>query len=285
MKLTVGYLATPSGDDGVALAAVLASALDASIDIVIVIRSDEPVMEGSGPYRKVLTAQAEQWLAAARSLVPGDIDVTTHIAEHESFAQGLMEFAAEHDADMIVVGGAGDGLLNRHTVGTVAAQLLHASPVPLALAPRGYRDRAGRALSCLTAAVPTRAGAADPSALAIAIASAAHVPLRLVSLVSLEDGGFDSDGPSLETRRRYVAAAEANLENATRRLPDVEGLESVVADGSSLDEAVASLQWSDGDILFLGSSRLAAPKRVFLGSSAAKILRATPAPVVVVPHE
>ena len=101
----------------------------------------------------------------------------------------------------------------------------------------------------------------------------------------LEDGGFDSVGPSLETRRRYVAAAEANLENATRRLPDIEGLESVVADGSSLDEAVASLQWSDGDILFLGSSRLAAPKRVFLGSSAAKILRATPAPVVVVPHE
>lgn len=283
MKLTVGYLATPSGDDGVALAAVLASALDASIDIVIVIRSDEPVMEGSGPYRKVLDAKAEQWLSGARAQVPEGIEVTTHVARHGSFAQGLMEFAAEHDADMIVVGGAGDGLLNRHTVGSVAGQLLHASPVPIALAPRGYRTGAPRRLTGLTAAVPTRTGTADPSTLAITIASAAHLPLRLVSLVSLEDDEADVDG--LETRRRHVAAAQANLENAARKLPDVDGLESVVADGSSLDEAVASLQWTDGDILFLGSSRLAAPKRVFLGSSAAKILRSTPAPVIVVPHE
>ena len=285
MKLTVGYLATPSGDDGVALAAVLASALDASIDIVIVIRSDEPLMEGSGPYRKVLDAKAEQWLSGARAQVPEGIEVATHIARHGSFAQGLMEFAAEHDADMIVVGGAGDGLLNRHTVGSVAGQLLHASPVPIALAPRGYRNGAQRTLTGLTAAVPTRAGTADPSALAITIASAAHLPLRLVSLVSLEDDEADVDGPSLETRQRHVAAAQANLENAARKLPDVDGLESVVADGSSLDEAVASLQWTDGDILFLGSSRLAAPKRVFLGSSATKILRSTPAPVIVVPHE
>ncbi|WP_338893097.1 universal stress protein [Rhodococcus sovatensis] len=283
MKLTVGYLATPSGDDGVALATVLASALDASIDIVIVIRSDEPLMEGSGPYRKVLDAKAEQWLSGARAQVPDGIEVATHIARHASFAQGLMEFAAEHDSDMIVVGGAGDGLLNRHTVGSVAGQLLHASPVPIALAPRGYRNGAQRTLTGLTAAVPTRAGTADPSALAITIASAAHLPLRLVSLVSLEDDGADADG--LETRRRHVAAAQANLENAARKLPDVDGLESVVADGSSLDEAVASLQWSDGDVLFLGSSRLAAPKRVFLGSSASKIIRSTPAPVIVVPHE
>jgi nucleotide-binding universal stress UspA family protein len=283
MKLTVGYLATPSGDDGVALAAVLAAALDASIDIVIVLRSDEPVMEGSGPYRKVLEAKAEQWLDSARSLVPDGIAVTTSVAYHESFAQGLMQVAAERDADMIVVGGAGDGLLNRHTVGTVASQLLHASPLPLALAPRGYHTRESLSLSGLTVAVPTRSGAADPSSFAITIASAAHIPLRLVSLVSLED--TEEDGRALDTRKRYIAAAETNLADAMRKLPGIDGLESVVADGSSLDEAVSSLPWNDGDVLLLGSSRLAAPKRVFLGSSAAKILRATPAPVIVVPHE
>ena len=59
----------------------------------------------------------------------------------------------------------------------------------------------------------------------------------------------------------------------------------MVADGSTLDEAVGNLEWKPGDVLLLGSSRLAIPKRVFLGSSAAKILRAAPVPVVVVPHE
>ncbi|MDJ0395923.1 universal stress protein [Rhodococcus sp. G-MC3] len=283
MKLTVGYLATPSGDDGVALAAVLASALDASIDIVMVVRLDEPLMEGSGPYRKVLDAKAEQWLSAARALVPDGLDVTTRVAYHESFAQGLIEVAAAEDSDMIVVGGASDGLLNRHAVGTVAGQLLHASPMPLALAPRGYRMRKDLSITGLTVAVPTRAGAADPSSFAITIASAAHLPLRLVSLVSLEN--TEADGRALDTRKRYVAAAGANLDDAMRKLPGIDGLESVVADGSSLDEAVSSLQWRDGDVLILGSSRLAAPQRVFLGSSAAKILRATPAPVIVVPHD
>nr|WP_296772624.1 universal stress protein [Rhodococcus sp. (in: high G+C Gram-positive bacteria)] len=283
MKLTVGYLATPSGDDGVALAAVLASALDASIDIVIVLRSDEPVMEGSGPYRKILDAKAAQWLSAARDRVPAGTPVTTRVAYHESFAQGLIDVATAEDSDMIVVGGAGDGLLDRHTIGTVAAQLLHASPVPLALAPRGYRSRQDLALTGLTVAIPTRPGAADPSSFAITIASAAHLPLRLVSLVSLED--TQADGRALDTRKRNVAAAEANLDDAMRKLPGIDGLESVVADGSNLDEAVSSLQWRDGDVLILGSSRLAAPKRVFLGSSAAKIVRATPAPVIVVPHD
>lgn len=281
MKLTVGYLATPSGDDGIALAVALATAVGASIDIVIVVRADEPVMEGSGPYRKILDATAEQWLEGARKNVPDSIAVDTHLTRHESFAQGLMEFAVAHDADMIVVGGAGDGLLNRHTIGTVASQLLHACPVPLALAPRGYRTRPP-AITGLTVAVPTRAGAADPSSFAITIASAANLPLRLVSLVSLEDS---IDSRSLDARSRDIAAAEANLANAVRRLPDVDGIESLVADGSTLDQAVASLRWTDGDVLLLGSSRLAAPHRVFLGSSAAKMIRATPAPVVLVPHD
>ncbi|KZF02046.1 MULTISPECIES: universal stress protein [unclassified Rhodococcus (in: high G+C Gram-positive bacteria)] len=284
MKITVGYLATPSGDDGVALATALARALDASIDIVLVMAVDEPVMEGSGPYRKVLAAKAEGWVADAAAQVPSGIEVTTHVLSHESFARALIDFAVQTDADMIVVGGAGDGLLNRHSVGSVAGQLLHASEVPLALAPRGYR-LSNAPITDLTVAVPTRASAPNPLPFAITIASAAHVPVRLVSLVSLEPTGAPSDETSLDTRRRQVAAAQDNLDHAVRTLPDIDGLESIVADGSTLAEAMGNLDWKPGDVLFLGSSRLATPKRVFLGSSAAKILRAAPVPVIVVPHE
>ena len=284
MKITVGYLATPSGDDGVALATALARALDASIDIVLVMSVDDPVMEGSGPYRKVLHAQARGWVDDAAAQVPSGIEVTTHVLTHESFARALIDFAVNTDADMIVVGGAGDGLLNRHSIGSVASQLLHASEVPLALAPRGYR-LSNAPITDLTVAVPTRASAPNPLPFAITLASAAHVPVRLVSLVSLEPTGAPSDETSLDTRRRQVAAAQDNLDHAVRTLPDIEGLQSVVADGSTLDEAMGNLDWKPGDVLFLGSSRLATPKRVFLGSSAAKILRAAPVPVVVVPHE
>ncbi|KQU58873.1 hypothetical protein ASG84_14185 [Rhodococcus sp. Leaf278] len=284
MKITVGYLATPSGDDGVALAIALARALDASIDIVLVMAVDEPVMEGSGPYRKVLEAKAKGWVDDAAAQVPSGIAVTTHVLSHESFARALIDFAVQTGSDMIVVGGAGDGLLNRHSIGSVAGQLLHASEVPLALAPRGYR-LSDAPITDLTVAVPTRASASNPLPFAITLASAAHVPVRLVSLVSLEPTGAPSDESSLDTRRRQVAAAQENLELAARTLPGIDGLQSVVADGSSLDEAMGNLDWKPGDVLFLGSSGLASPKRVFLGSSATKILRAAPVPVVVVPHE
>ena len=44
--------------------------------------------------------------------------------------------------------------------------------------------------------------------------------------------------------------------------------------------------WQDGDLVMVGSSRLAQPRKLFLGSTAAKMLRVLPVPMVVVPkHE
>ena len=40
-----------------------------------------------------------------------------------------------------MVGAASNGVFKRFTVGSVANGLLHASPVPVALAPRGYNRR------------------------------------------------------------------------------------------------------------------------------------------------
>jgi nucleotide-binding universal stress UspA family protein len=48
---------------------------------------------------------------------------------------------------------------------------------------------------------------------------------------------------------------------------------AVVADGATVDAAVEGLDWEDGDLLMLGSSRLAPPRRLFIGSTAARILR------------
>ena len=42
MHLTVGYLATPTGDDGIALASALAKTFDASVDILLVVREELP---------------------------------------------------------------------------------------------------------------------------------------------------------------------------------------------------------------------------------------------------
>jgi nucleotide-binding universal stress UspA family protein len=62
-----------------------------------------------------------------------------------------------------------------------------------------------------------------------------------------------------------------------------EDLTLEVAVGRSWGGAMDTLDWDRGDVLVVGSSSTHRMSRVFLGSSASKILRHSPVPVVVVP--
>ena len=105
----------------------------------------------------------------------------------------------------------------------------------------------------------------------------------MVSLVSAEN--LYEAGSAEEVRQIQVTAAEENLLRAARALPDAPEIESLVADGLTLESALKKLNWNDTDVLVVGSSRFAAPRRIFLGSTAARILAGTDAPVVVVPRD
>jgi nucleotide-binding universal stress UspA family protein len=60
---------------------------------------------------------------------------------------------------------------------------------------------------------------------------------------------------------------------------------STIVDGDTVEDAVSKLEWHDGDLIMVGSSRLSAPKRLVLGSAAAKMLRVLDVPMVVVPRD
>jgi nucleotide-binding universal stress UspA family protein len=60
--------------------------------------------------------------------------------------------------------------------------------------------------------------------------------------------------------------------------------DALVARGAEWDGAVQAGDWTAGDVLVMGSSRRGPVARVFLGSTAAKIVRHAPVPVVVVPR-
>jgi nucleotide-binding universal stress UspA family protein len=68
-------------------------------------------------------------------------------------------------------------------------------------------------------------------------------------------------------------------------LPEGAEVTAVVADGATVEAAVEGLDWEDGDLLMLGSSRLAPPRRLFIGSTAARILRVLEVPMLVTPGE
>jgi nucleotide-binding universal stress UspA family protein len=77
-----------------------------------------------------------------------------------------------------------------------------------------------------------------------------------------------------------IAAVESS--SADELLPEPE---IVVAKGRTIEEAVDRLDWEDGEILLFGSSRLAQHRATFLGTTANRILRALPVPMIVVPRD
>ena len=287
MKLVVGYLATPGGADAIALGVRLSRTLDAELDVSIILPPDRavPAAVPVGGYDEHIPEQAEHWLAEARASVPADIASDTHVSFDDSYADGLIKEAARVQADLIVVGGSGGGLAGSYSLGSVVNELLHSAPVPVAVAPRGTRDSSIDRVREVTCAIGERAGADLVLDTAVRFSRAAGTPLRLVSLIALDPMFGTLRGDDDAKRQRALAHAQQTLETAKSSLPDGFPVTSTIVDGSTVEEAVSKLEWQDGDLIMVGSSRLSAPKRLFLGSTAAKMLRVLEVPMVVVPRD
>ena len=103
-----------------------------------------------------------------------------------------------------------------------------------------------------------------------------------MSLVAVGEDGRD------DRRQEWTQRAEQHaatlVDKATTALPADCPVTSVVGHGESLEDAVQGLDFSDSEVVLIGSSRLAQPKRLFLGHSASKIMRGLPVPMIVWPR-
>jgi nucleotide-binding universal stress UspA family protein len=287
MKLLVGYLATPGGADALTLGVRLARTLGAELEVCIVMPPEHIAVSlvPKGGYEEHLAEQAEEWLAEARASVPDDVVVSTRVMFDDSSADAIIKQTARAGADLIVVGGSGGGLAGSYSLGSVVNELLHSSPVPVAVAPRGTRDSSIDRVREVTCALGQRAGADLLLDTAVRFSRAADTPLRLVSLVALDPMFGQLRGDDDAVRQRALTHAQHTLDTARSRLPEDFPVGSTIVDGTTVEEAVKKLEWHDGDLIMVGSSRLSAPKRLFLGSTAAKMLRVLDVPMMVVPRD
>jgi nucleotide-binding universal stress UspA family protein len=287
MKLVVGYLATPGGADAMALGARLARTLGADVEACIIMPVDRmlPLRTGAQDYEAKLTEQAQKWLAEALASVPDDIKARSHLEFDESFADGLIREAARLEADLIVVGGSGGGLAGSYSLGSVVNELLHSAPIPVVVTPRGTRDSKIDKVREVTCAIGQRQGADLLLEKAVRFSEAAGTPLRLVSLVALDPMFGSLRGDDEAIRDRAMEHARNVLDAAKSSLPEGFPVTATAVEGPTVEEAVNKLEWHDGDLIMVGSSRLSAPRRLFLGSTAAKMLRVLDVPMMVVPRD
>jgi nucleotide-binding universal stress UspA family protein len=275
----VAYEATERGREAIALGGALARLTGAELRICLILPQSTTVparVPGyTADFDTLLEEQGAEWLDKAEALVPAGITASTHLLWAESTSEGLISAATEFESDRIVVGAARSGLLQRFSVGSVANGLLHASPVPVALAPRGYR--APERITRITCAIGTRPGWEALLDSMVAISEDLEVDLRFITLVEVDSpstGTTDSDNHLLSVLDYFNARGSAKGSHSTE-----------VATGRSIEEAVEELDWRADEIVFVGSSRLASPSRIFIGATANRMLRALPVPLIVVPNQ
>ena len=283
MRYVVGYGPRQSGVDGINLAATLARSSGATLDLVSVLPSDAPTFHRYSPdqaFNAEVEEQGRGWLEDGLSRVPEGVQVDGHLRRADSITEGLLDAAVDPElgeAALIVVGTFHRVRSGRFGLGSLADTLLHASVVPVALAPAGYRGHPG--VSRITCAVGLRPGNEILFDNAVRLAGDWKVPLRLMSLVAVGE----------ERRREWTRMAEqhaaALADKARAGLTADSVVTSVVAHGDSIENAVQGLQFDDSEVVMIGSSRLAAPRRLFLGHSATKIMRALPVPMIVWPRD
>jgi len=198
----------------------------------------------------------------------------------------LMEEAAARDAWIIVVGSAEDAEPGRVRLTSKTDRLVHSSTLPVAIAPRSYRTTSG--VERVT--VGFRDDDAGWSLLdrVAELSRTEGARLRVVTfLVTPARRPVTNSVPHSETQvidlwsvQAAAAQTEAREHLAALGLDDVE---FALATGPDWPTAVSSVAWEDGDIMVVGSSSTHRLAQVFLGSSASKIVRNSPVPVVVVP--
>lgn len=287
MRYVVGYGPRQRGLDGVNLAATLARSSGATLDLVSVLPSDAPTFHRYSPdqaFNAEVEEQGREWLEDGLAHVPDGVPAEGHLRRADSITEGLLEAATDPDqgeAALIVVGTFHRVRSGRFGLGSLADALLHASEVPVALAPAEYEPQ--ERITRITCAIGLRPGNENLFDNAVRLASEWQVPLRLMSLVAVGEGGSE------ERRYEWTQLAEQHATGlaakAAEALPAGSSVTSVIGHGDSLEDAVRGLDFEDSEVVLVGSSRLAQPKRLFLGHSASKIMRALPVPMIVWPRD
>jgi nucleotide-binding universal stress UspA family protein len=194
--------------------------------------------------------------------------------------RGLHEQAEEQNADLIVVGSCSHGAFGRAMLGDDTRAALNGAPCAVAIAPLGYAERAGRAVSQI-AKVSVAYNSSPESAAALAMARELAAPTRatvhaleVVMIPTVAYTGIMAPalGESID-----MMLQEAN--SRMKELPDVDGHAVYGLAGEEL-----AAFGDQVDLLVVGSRGYGPVKRLVLGSTSDYLERHARCSLLVLPR-
>lgn len=289
MTVVVGFGPDVNGIGGLRLAGQLARTDGSPLVLCCVVHD---AFEAAGlrdahnvdrEWRSHLEKSAAEALATAREALPSDLETIEVVRTGRSVPGVLREEGARRDASLLVVGSASVGGLGRIALGSTTDRLVHSSTVPVALAPRGYRDE-GAVRRLVLAVEPT----GDDVALAARTAALAErfgAEVQVVTFLARQRSAVSAlaDQGVFRAWRDQVSQTHQSIKSRLEEL-GVTVTSTRLVEGERWSAALLKPDWEPGDLLVVGSSRHGPAASVFLGSNASRILRRSPVPVVVLPR-
>ncbi|SDJ35940.1 universal stress protein [Natronorubrum texcoconense] len=193
----------------------------------------------------------------------------------------ILEAAAEHDVDAIVMGTRGRRGVGRLLLGSVTESVVRDADVPV-LVVRGAPE-VRRPYPIETIVVPTDGSAHADVALERALTVAAHhdATVHLLSIVDVTPAGIeDQNDLRLDRLERY---ARRVVEEGVERAADL-GVETevTVTYGSTHQKIRTYTDAVDADLLVMGTHGRSGLDRLLLGSVTERVLRTATTPVLTV---
>jgi nucleotide-binding universal stress UspA family protein len=280
--IVVGVDGTGSGLDAAALAAHMARITGAPLVVACVYPEGR---RSSLDAAAAVHGPAAKALEAARELAE-EAGPEYRTVASSSPARGLAELAEEEDAAMVVVGSHRGGAFGRVASGGTAERLLHGSGCPVAVAPRGYRQRVTDKPRRVGVAFVDTPDGHEAVRYGADLAARSGLPLTLYSVVGVHANWFVPEAvrPEEETVPVEVRKdAQEALDRALAALPEGVRASGELLYGEVVDE-LSVVGERGADLLVCGSRGYGPVRRVLLGTVSSALLRQASVPVLVVPR-
>lgn len=298
VRILVSWSPKSAGTEAIDFAAWIARTTPAHIRVVSTISQPLTVTslsKLSGSYKKWFKKERATCEDAVRDALSTagvhksqwDTNVSVLVAG-PSRPQLLEEMAQDFGAHVILLGANQSAPKGRFFSGSTADALLHYSPLPVGLSPRGIK-LSKHGVTRINFAFTDRGCDDDPALLrAACMAHRAGLPLRILAFspeglidVPLDySPTFPSDAPNW--REHSLSLLDRAHDFIADAFPDLE-VTTAIGSGNGWSGAVDSLKWKKGDLLCLGSAPMGPIARVFIGSTATELLPHVGVPVLVCP--
>lgn len=282
-KIIVGYDGSEGAQDALTLGHVLQGTTGAELVLTHVTQHDAflEALEGMGgepaqlrdEYLLTQTGGDAREVGEVAERVGAKLETVASV----SVARGLQDLADQIDTDLIVIGSSRHGTVGRVFAGSVGERLLHGSPCAVAVAPQGFRDREQPTDRVVAVGYDSSPESKAALHYTVELAGSIAAKVRVVSVVRRLAPAPGS--ARLDSIRRTYAREQ--LERALQSIPETLEPTGELISG---DPASSLAEQSHVDLIVVGSRGYGPLRRVLLGGVSARLIRAAPYPVLLVPR-